>query len=240
LQIYALEMKKFFQEIVSSLLSLVYPQACLTCQVMLVKGEDIFCTSCLADFPFTDYRSWQSNVLFEQLNIRMPFLNGANSLLYFRKKSKVQKILHACKYNNQPEVAIRLGAYMFAAWQKQLLQMQIDIVIPIPLHTSRKRQRGYNQSEELGKGLTQTGELLLNTTALKRIKKTQTQTKKGRISRWLNMQTVFEVQQPNEVKGKTILLLDDVITTGATVEACYLVLREAGAEKIYVAGLARA
>ncbi|MCU0383745.1 MAG: ComF family protein [Cyclobacteriaceae bacterium] len=233
-------MKKFFKEIVSSLLSLVYPQGCLTCNDMLVKGEDIFCTSCLTDFPFTNYISWQENALFEQLTLRMPELKGANSLLYFRKKSKVQKILHACKYNNQPEVATRLGACMYAAWQKQLIQMQIDLVIPIPLHTSRKRQRGYNQSEELGKGLTQTGELHLNTTALKRIKKTKTQTKKGRISRWLNMQTVFAVQQPNEVKGKTILLLDDVITTGATIEACYLVLKEAGAKKIYVAGLAKA
>jgi ComF family protein len=233
-------MKKFFQETVSSLLSLVYPQACLTCNEMLVKGEDTFCTNCLADFPFTNYSSWQSNALFEQLIIRMPNLNGANSLLYFRKKSKVQKILHACKYNNQPEVAMRLGACMFAAWQKQLLHMQIDIVIPIPLHTSRKRQRGYNQSEELGKGFTQTSELHLNTTALKRIKKTKTQTKKGRINRWLNMQTVFEVKQPNEVKGKTILLLDDVITTGATAEACYAVLKEAGASKIYIAGLAKA
>jgi ComF family protein len=239
LQIYTLEMKKFFQEFANSFLSLVYPQACLTCNDVLVKGEEIFCTNCLLDFPFTAYESWQKNILYDQLSLRMPNLSGANSLFYFRKKSKVQKILHACKYNNQPEIANRLGVLMYTHWQMQLIEMNIDMIIPVPLHVSRKRQRGYNQSEELAKGFEPSG-ITLTCGNLVRIRKTKTQTKQNRLSRWLNMQTVFALREPDAIKGKIILLLDDVITTGATIEACYEVLKEGGAKKIFVAGLARA
>lgn len=233
-------MKKVLKEFWIGFLSLIYPEVCIACRDILFRGEKIFCTDCLLDLPFLNFSDWKENALYTQLEWRMPGLAGANSFFQFRKKSGVQHILHAIKYENQPDLAYKMGNWMYTKWEEQMKELAIDYVVPVPLHAARKRQRGYNQSEEIAKGLIENTSLKISVNNLVRIKKTKTQTKQKRMQRWLNMQTVFHLKHPNEFANKNILLIDDVITTGATLESCYELLSKAGVASVYVASIAKA
>lgn len=150
------------------------------------------------------------------------------SYLYFHQEGIAQKLLHRLKYNNMPEIGVELGR-MYASEIIQLLQkQQLDAIVPVPLHYKKLKKRGYNQSEKFAEGISSiTGIPVI--TALSRTQSTETQTAKNRLERWNNVNSIFKIIK-EEIHGKRVLLVDDVITTGATIEACASVLVKANCQ----------
>ncbi|HTG57527.1 MAG TPA: phosphoribosyltransferase family protein, partial [Niabella sp.] len=147
--------------------------------------------------------------------------------------------LHALKYKNRPEVGVMLGKVLGQKIADARI-MKPDIIIPVPLHPSRKRKRGYNQSAKFAEGLSVKLNIPFSDTIVARLVKTDTQTKKNKLNRWQNVSEVFHVKDPLTVKGKRILLVDDVVTTGATIEACAHILKQNGCAEINIACIAEA
>jgi len=219
--------------------TLFYPNHCLGCSNSLFKGEEILCTRCILELPKTGYHEQIENTIKSRLIGRLP-ITYAMAFLKFRKTGVVQHLLHQLKYNNHPEVGVRLGKL----YGKDLIEAgfvsRFDLIIPVPLHTSRKRRRGYNQSEKFAEGLSHMLQLPCDESIVKRTVKTTTQTRKTKIERWENVKDVFQVKQPEKIIGKRILLVDDVITTGATLEACGQQLLNSGCTELSIACIAEA
>lgn len=225
--------------ILADFISLFFPKVCDACAQPLIRGEEVICTQCLLELPRTDSHILSNKPLeakfYGKINI-----NKAYSFLYFRKDGNVQNLLHNLKYKGKPYIGEFVGK-LFARELKDLDHIRcIDLIIPVPLHQSKLRRRGYNQSEHFALGLSSGLELPMDTEALKRIIKNTTQTKKSRLERWQNVENVFHVQKPEMVAGKHVLLADDVVTTGATLEACAIQLFSAGAKEVTVATIAMA
>ena len=160
------------------------------------------------------------------------------TLYKFVKESRVQHILHALKYRHQPEI----GEYLGRLYGKDLVEADyrgsFDIIVPVPLHVSRQRVRGYNQSTQFGNGLSEVLGIPCDDRVLSRATATETQTQKGRLLRWMNVSQLFHVVNPERIAGKRVLLIDDIITTGATLEACGSTLVESGCGRLSIACIA--
>jgi ComF family protein len=204
--------------------SLFFPVLCAACGKSLFKNEIIICTDCIYHLPYTNFHLEKDNRVARQLWGRIPFA-GSTSFLYFHKGSRVQNLMHQLKYNNKPDIGIKLGE-MYGQVLQHSEYKSANIIVPVPLHPQRLKLRGYNQSDFFAQGLSNIMGIPLDATLLKRGISTGTQTKRSRFSRYENMKDVFVVTDPNAVSGKHILLVDDVITTGATVEACGIKLLE--------------
>jgi ComF family protein len=165
-------------------------------------------------------------------------INRAAAFYYFNKGSKVQTMIHKLKYKGRKDVGIRIGEIYGKELAKASAFSSTDLIIPVPLHPKRQRKRGYNQSECFANGLAMSMNVRVNTTALIRTVASQTQTKKSRISRWDNVSEIFEVKKPEELTGKNILLVDDVMTTGATLEACAMRILAVPGTNICIATIA--
>lgn len=227
-------------KLLNDFFNLIFPDCCYGCQGVLLEGEHKICTHCRANLPFTNFHKHnpQDNPVTQKFFGKIPIHYGL-AFLQFSKSGKVQKILHQIKYQNQPELALMLGKW----YGYELSEHQIkdfDYILPVPLHPSKLKIRGYNQSDFFAEGLSQqlfidwSNKLLLRNTA------TSTQTKKSRLERWKNVENVFELNKPEEIEGKSVLLVDDVVTTGSTLEACAKVLLAAQAKSISVAAIALA
>lgn len=230
-------MNSFAKDVFVDFISLLYPRYCFGCNEGLVKGEENICTKCMLEIPRTQFHLDPENALFTRLNGRIA-LKLAFAFFSFQKGGRLQHLLHALKYSNHPE----LGEMIGEVYGQELLQAGFDqkfnLIVPVPLHPSRKQQRGYNQSEEFAKGLSKT----LNipwADALIRKTKTETQTRKTKLSRWQNVSEVFQLKE-KQVQNTHVLLVDDVITTGATIEACAQVLLAGGASMVSVGSIAYA
>lgn len=173
----------------------------------------------------------------DRLSLRIP-LAHAFAYYYFRKGGKVQEILHQLKYNNRPEIGGKIGRVFAEELVAEGYEKSFEIIVPVPLHPSRKRSRGYNQSEEFAKGLSERLNIPYTDNFVKRSVKTHTQTRKSKLNRWQNVSEVFEIRNPEEVANKKVLLVDDVVTTGATLEACSIPLLRAGCAQLSVACIA--
>ncbi len=219
--------------------TLFFPNHCLGCSRSLFKGEEILCTRCILQLPKTKYHEEEDNQIKSRLHGRIP-LTYALAFLKFRKTGVVQHLLHQLKYNNHPEIGIRLGKLYGKDLVDSGYENRFDLIIPIPLHKSRKRRRGYNQSEKFAEGLSSTLQIPWDENIVERKTKTTTQTRKTKIERWENVKDVFQVIQKEKIIGKKILLVDDVITTGATLEACGLKLLAGGCTEISIACIAEA
>jgi ComF family protein len=225
-------------EAFSDFASLFFPEYCLGCSGGLIKGEEILCTNCLVKLPRTGYIDIEENPIKEKFIGRLPIKN-AWAFLRFRKEGIVQHLLHQLKYNDQPEIGIRLGK-LFGKEMKDNGFSQFDLIVPLPLHASRKKNRGYNQSEKFAEGLSASLEIPLNADCCVRLKNTQTQTRKNRSERWENVEFAFHVKQRSVIENKHILLVDDVMTTGATLEACGRQLMNSGCKELSFACIAEA
>lgn len=232
-------MKSFLSEISHDFISLVYPHFCEGCQGPLVKGEDILCTECLSDLPRTNMHLDVNNPLAVKFRGRIPLL-GAAAFLRFRKRGKVQRMLHALKYRNRPEIGFKLGCVYGTDIAAAGFAEPFGLILSVPLHRSRLRTRGYNQSDEWGRGLSVTSGIPFTGGVLQRLRNTRTQTTRARLSRWENVRDVFAVTDPGAVAGRNILLVDDVVTTGATLEACGGALLAAGCTGLGVVCIAMA
>lgn len=230
-------MKFFAIEIFADFISLFYPRYCFACDQGLAKGEETVCSACMLELPRTHYHTDPQNALMNRLQGRVP-LQFAAAFFLFRKRGKVQRLLHQLKYNNHPEIGETLGQVYGHDLREYYFDQKVDVIIPVPLHASRKRKRGYNQSAEFGKGLSKSLNKPCPEDVLVRITKTETQTKKTKLKRWQNVKEVFHVARPDQLYQQNVLLVDDVITTGATIEACAKMLLEVGCKSVSIASIA--
>jgi len=202
-----------------ALLNLFYPELCLACGNGLVEGETYICLDCKLNLPKTDFHKYSENPADQIFWGRFPF-QRASSYLYFEKAAGVQKILHNIKYQGGKQLAKMVG-YWYGSDLKSINSYQnIDFIIPVPLHKTKLKTRGYNQSEWFAHGLSRAMNVPIQADNLVRIHKSETQTRKTRYRRWENVSEIFAVEHPELLNNKHILLVDDVVTTGATIEAC--------------------
>lgn len=219
--------------------ALVFPQLCPACGESLVAGEKIICTNCLFNLPLTNFHLQPDNVVARQFWGKVN-IQGAYALYYFTKGGKVQNLLHLFKYKGMRKIGPVLGNIAGGQLAKSDIFNTVDVIIPVPLHKSRLKQRGYNQSACFAEGIVQKLKVPVDETSLLRIKATETQTHKSRFSRFENMQQVFEITDPEKLKNKHVLLVDDVVTTGSTLEACAALLLEIEGLKLSIAAIAYA
>lgn len=226
-------MNRFFD----NLLSLFYPRLCVACGNALQQNENLICLRCMLHLPETHYHENPENPLKNIFAGRVK-VDQVASLMFFKKSDRVQQILHHLKYKGCKEVGALLGEY----YGKQLIQVpafqSIDFIAPVPLHPKKQQKRGYNQSEWIAKGLSAGMGIPYRTDVLARTEFTETQTKKTRFNRWENVKEVFKVENKDAAKGKHILVCDDVLTTGATLEAIIRKLLEVEGVTVSVVTLA--
>lgn len=199
-------------------ISLLYPRVCAACGNSLFKHEEVICMYCLNNLPKTDFHRMENSPL-DQVFWGRVDLQHTTAFYEFHKKGKVQVLLHKLKYSNRPDVGIYLGRLMGRELKNSGRFFSIDAIVPVPLHERKQRKRGYNQSEQIAIGLGQGLGVEVDAHSFVRTVNTATQTRKSRIARWENVKEVFEVAMPDRLQGKHLLLIDDVITTGATLEA---------------------
>ncbi len=225
--------------ILEDFISLFYPRYCRGCLNNLAKGEELICTQCLLEMPKSYYHLQQENPLYQKFRGRLP-VGHVMTLYKFAKRSRVQQMLHALKYRQQPEIGEILGRVYGNDLLEARYKDQFDLIVPVPLHAIRRKLRGYNQSEEFGKGLSRILEVPCDDSRVTRAVMTDTQTHRSRLSRWENVDNVFQVTSVEGVREKRILLVDDVVTTGATLEACGRALLYAGCRELSIACIATA
>ncbi len=232
-------MMKKLLPFLQNFLSFFYPRLCLSCENALYQHEAIVCLDCQLHFPETGYHLYHDNPLNQTFLGRVK-TEAVASLFFYRKGGGIQQLLHALKYRGKKEVGTYFGEYYGKLLKKSELFDQTEIIIPIPLHPKKLKKRGYNQSEAIAEGLSCGMNLPYETQAIVRQTFTDTQTKKSRINRWENVKDVFEVADPLRLQGKNILLCDDVLTTGATLEAAAKKILEIEGTKIWIVTLASA
>lgn len=225
--------------ILEDFIALFYPRVCVACHASLIKGEEVLCTSCLTQLPKTSYHRFHDNPVSNRLAGRLP-LQFASAFLKFRKGGLVQSLMHELKYNNRPEIGVRMGHLYGMELLESGMGTGFDVIVPVPLHASRMRKRGYNQSAKFAEGLSESLDVAWEESISLRLSATNTQTRKGRVDRWNNVRDAFSVAAVDKIAGKRILLVDDVITTGATLEACGQHLVDSGCRSLSVACIAEA
>jgi ComF family protein len=204
---------------------LIYPNNCLLCGESLVKTESQLCLFCLFSLPKTNYHLQKDNPIEKRFWGKVN-IEHASSFFYFQKGSSVQKLLHELKYHGNKEIGELLGAHLGMELLQSPFYKDIDLIVPVPLHKNRYQKRGYNQSECIAKGISSVLKKPVDTQTLIRVVETSTQTKKGVFERWENTNGIFALVDNHAFKSKHILLVDDVLTTGSTLEACAKTLIE--------------
>jgi ComF family protein len=208
-----------FRELWNGFLHLMYPQLCVACGEDLPDGDSCFCLKCRLKIDVTDMHLVRDNEFTARLWGRVNIEAGA-AMYYFKRKSPIQRALHQLKYNNQPEIGVKIGREFGRKLRNSEVFKSVEVVIPVPLHPKKERLRGYNQSAKFAEGIAETMELPVLSNVLVRESFTETQTRKKRMERFKNVGEVFAVKKPKAIEGKHLLLVDDVLTTGATLEMC--------------------
>jgi len=212
---------KFFEGIrnyLNAFLHLLYPQICFGCGTDQIEKAMPLCTQCVQDLPFTDFFSINENPI-EKIFWGRTDIQNAGALLFFTKDSLVQTLVTQLKYHHNKKVGILFGKLMGEAIAVEEKFKQVDIIIPIPISASKMNSRGYNQSEVIAMGIQQVWNRSIMQDVLIKKNWSNSQTKKDRKARLQQVPDLFFLQNPAFIKGKHILLVDDVLTTGATLEA---------------------
>jgi ComF family protein len=209
------------KDIKDAFLHLAFPHVCEGCGTDNLQPDHLLCLRCLSSLPSTNFHMHPNNLIEKIFWGRIPIVS-ATSQYYFTKESMIQHLMHQFKYKGNKDVGIYLGKLMAWSMLESNRFSFIDALIPLPLHKSKEHKRGYNQATLLCEGISSIMNKPVLKNAIIRSEKTETQTKKSRIQRWQNMKGKFELAQPSSIEGKHVLLVDDVVTTGATLEACGL------------------
>ena len=221
-------------KLLKSLINLLFPRVCAACGNLLLEGEDTVCTTCRFLLPKTGYEQNSDNPLAQMFYGQMPF-NAVMAEFFFSKTGKVQHLIHGLKYHHCRENGIFLGQEIGKSLLKSADYQGIDYIVPIPLHPKKEKIRGYNQSRVIAEGISEIMNIPIAGNCLVRRVFTDTQTKKSREDRWQNVKDIFEVKNPEKLKGKHVLLVDDVLTTGATILSAGKSLLQVEGIKISVA-----
>ena len=222
---------------VKNLLNLFFPKVCLACQNYLTDNELHICTQCRHQLPLTNFHFDTSNAVHKMMYGRVK-LDQATALLHFSKKGIVQQLMHNLKYRNHEVIGQFLGEWLGEELKNSEAYKTIDVVVPVPLHKSKQRQRGYNQVDKFGKALANALQADYNSHTLIKSSATKTQVFKDRLKRSSNTDANFTISEKDALKHKHILLVDDIITTGATIESCANALLSIEGIKLSVATMA--
>ncbi len=218
---------------------LFYPHVCKGCGSDVIEDENLLCLQCINTLPYTNFADLANNPVEKIFWGRLPLIS-AMSEFYFAKGTAIQHLIHEFKYKGNKDVGMYLGAMMGSSFISNNRIDKIDALVPLPLYPDKEHKRGFNQSAILCSGISQVMNIPVLTGNVIRKRFTQTQTKKHRTERWENVQGSFEINNAQELNGKHILLVDDVITTGATLEACGREILNITGVKLSVATLAYA
>lgn len=223
----------------SDFVDLLFPTLCLGCSRSLGANEKILCIRCRINLPETgQHREPYDESLLNKFGGKVP-IRFVASYVYFSKGSIVQKLIHQIKYRGHKEAAKEIANwYGYQLQTESSLLAGTDMLIGVPLHKSRLNQRGFNQADMIAEGLSEILGIPARKDVLIRKQFRGSQTRKSRLERWENVKTVFAVKKPEDIKGKHIVVVDDVLTTGATIEACAFKLLEAGCESVGVLTIA--
>ncbi|WP_259068453.1 ComF family protein [Mucilaginibacter sp. X4EP1] len=223
----------------SDFVSLLFPELCAACRESLLANEHLICTACIYNLPYTNFHLQADNIVARQFWGKIP-LEAAYALFYFNKGGKIQNLMHQFKYKGVKQIGNLLGSLAGEQLVKNDIFSNVDFIIPVPLHKKRLQQRGYNQSACFAEGLAEKLNALAEIDNLVRSKATETQTHKSRFERFENMLEVFSVKAPGKLINKHVLLVDDVVTTGSTLEACGACLLKIPGLKLSIATIAYA
>lgn len=217
------------------ILDLISPRACNVCGRRLNEGEQVMCASCNRHLPRTHYENdAYDNEMAQLFWARIP-IERAAAFFFYHAQSEVSRMIYALKYGNHPEIGEELGRMVAEEFQSKGFFKNIDFIVPIPLSGRRKRERGYNQSEEIAKGISEISRLPILKNVVRRVRFQDSQTHKNRLARAENVDDAFELTDSSEIVNKHVLLVDDIVTTGATICACGKVLQRDG--KVYISVL---
>lgn len=225
--------------IADDFVSLLFPRVCQACGEALVRNEKIICTSCMLDIPASSYHQERGNRL-EQVFYGRCYIEKAAAWTYYRQGCKAQQLIHRLKYGGVKPIGPYLGRMYGNIIRDSDFCSGIDCLAAVPLHPSKERKRGFNQSRLIAEGMADALGLPFITGLLERRRSSDTQTNKHRYDRWMNVEGIFRVNKGAEIEGKHILLVDDVITTGSTMEACASELLKIKDVKVSLAAIAAA
>jgi ComF family protein len=220
-----------------NLFSLFYPPLCIGCSEALMENENFFCPECFLELPKTNYHLISNNLAYERVAGKIT-VQKASSFLYYNKNGLAQKLMVEFKYRGNIHLGKWIGSYIAKDLLASGFFEGIDFIVPVPLHTKKRKRRGFNQSEILSRSISAISGVPMETNNLYRGKANISQTRKGIYERWKNTQGIFDLKDAELFKNKHILLIDDVLTTGATLEACAQALLKSKNIKISILTLA--
>jgi len=204
---------------IKNLLNLFFPEVCLACDHQLRDNEEEICTNCRHELPTTNFHNEKNNSV-EKIFYGRVKIEHATALLFFQKEGIVQQLIHNLKYRGFENIGTLLGKWLGHELKHSEYYNNIDIVIPVPLHKTRLKKRGYNQVEKFAQEIALALNAEYKTNILLKTASTKTQVFKKRLARWDSSKTSFNVENAHLLEAKHILIVDDIITTGATIEAC--------------------
>jgi ComF family protein len=223
--------------IFEDLYALFFPRTCICCGKNLFDHEELVCLMCIYSLPKTNFHLSPDNPV-SRLFWGRAWIENAASCYYFAKGGRVQQMIHHLKYKDNKEIGVFLGKTYGEELKKAAAFPGVESIIPVPLHPKRQRKRGYNQSEVFADGLSESLDIPVEPGILIRSVASQTQTRKSKFSRWQNVESIFVIKTPDKLENRHVLLVDDVITTGATLEACIHTLQTIPGVKVSVASIA--
>lgn len=227
------------KNILSIALHLFYPHLCSGCGSDLMDEKNILCLKCINDLPHTGFAVFPNNPIEKYFWGRLPLL-AAHSEFYFSKESLIQHLIHQLKYKRNTSVGFFLGELMGKSMLNSNRFNNIDALIPLPLYADKERRRGFNQAAVIANGVSAIMNIPIITGNIIRQRPTETQTRKHRTERWENVAGSFAIKNPAALTGKHLLLVDDVVTTGATLEACGNMILRINEVKLSIATIAHA
>src|SRR5688572_419046 len=223
------------REIKDSFVQLLFPHVCSGCGSDILNKESMLCMRCIDAMPETNFELHAGNPVEKKFWGRLQ-LEQATAQYYFTRESLIQHLMHQFKYKGNREVGIQLGKMMGESL-KNSNRFPIDALVPLPLFPAKEKRRGYNQANVLCEGMAESLQAPVLKDVIIRSQHTDTQTQKGRIERWQNMEGKFVLAKPGAIKSKNVLLVDDVVTTGATLEACGIELLKGENVRLSIATL---
>ncbi|WP_299670361.1 ComF family protein [uncultured Polaribacter sp.] len=216
---------------------LFYPKICANCNEQLLQNEHVICTFCRHDLPLTNFKSYKENTVSKIFYGRVT-IKKAYALLVFRKESITKNLIHELKYRGNEDVGIFFGNWLGEILAENNEFSDVDFIIPVPIHPKKRKIRGYNQVTKFGESLSSHLKIPFVENILIRKSSTKTQTLKARFERFNELETKFFLEDTAYFKNKHVLIIDDVITTGATLEACSLELLKTSGIKISILTMA--